>query len=184
MAVSEGSPASRRPRRAWPRTLLLVFLVLALVGVSTALAYSVRSAGAWRDDANLKAADLVSVRKQRDDLSAQLKSTQTTLASTRTQLADTTAKFNAASDRIRSLANEKAQVGDQAALLAEAVALSQRVSTELDTCVTQLQRLQGYLVDFQSYDLEALIAYARGVNDGCDRAKSDNAALAAKLDSL
>lgn len=62
--------------------------------------------------------------------------------------------------------------------------LSQRVTTELDACVTQLQQLQVYLVDFQSYDVDSLISYARGVNEGCNLAKSDNADLAEKLKSL
>lgn len=111
-------PRPRQPRRAWRRTLLIVVMAAALVGTSAALAYSIRSASAWRDDANRTAAELVSTKGKLDDVSGQLKSAQTALASTRAQLADTTTKFNTASDRIRSLADEKAQVGDQAAILA------------------------------------------------------------------
>lgn len=173
-----------RPPRRWVRTLSIAVLAIALVGVSAALVYSSRSAGAWRDTANRTAAELAAATQQRDAVAAQLKSAQASLASTRNELADTTDKYNAATDRIRSLANEKAQVGDEAALLAEAVALSQRVTTELDTCVTQLQQLQAYLVDYQSYDLESLISYARSVNSGCARARSDNAELAQRLEAL
>ena len=56
-----------------------------------------------------------------------------------------------------------------------------RSTTELDTCVDRLQQLQVYLVDFESYDLEQLMSFARETNDGCNDAQADNAALAAAL---
>lgn len=173
-----------KSRRLWPYALAAGTLVVALTGVTAALVYSVHSANAWRDSSNQKAAELASTRKQRDELDARLKSVEGNLAFTQTKLADTTAKFNEASDRIRSLANEKAQVGDAAAELAEAVVLSRRVTLELNSCVTQLQELQVYIVNYESYDWNSLVAYAQGVNDDCSRAKADNATLAARLDSL
>jgi uncharacterized protein involved in exopolysaccharide biosynthesis len=71
--------------------------------------------------------------RQRDDLDSQLQTTKE-------DLADTVRKYNKANDRIRSLANEKAQVGDQAAFLAETVALSNQVTIELDACVNDLKQ--------------------------------------------
>ena len=38
-----------------------------------------------------------------------------------------------------------------------------------------------YLVDYESYDLEQLTSYASEVNDGCNQARSDSAALAAMI---
>lgn len=174
----------RNPRRRWPYAFAAGTLAVALTGVTAGLVYSVHSANAWRDSSNQKAAELASTRKQRDELVARLKTVEGNLAYTQTKLADTTAKFNQASDRIRSLANEKAQVGDAAAELAEAVVLSRRVTLELNSCVTQLQELQVYIVNYESYDWSSLVAYAQGVNDDCSRAKADNATLAARLDSL
>jgi hypothetical protein len=37
------------------------------------------------------------------------------------------------------------------------------------------------LVDFSSYDPDALITYARQVNDGCNKARADSDALSKKL---
>lgn len=177
-------PGTGRRRRAYAWPLAAGALTIALTAATGGLVYSVRSANAWRDASNQKTAELVSTQAQRDDLDGRLKSAEGTLTETQTKLADTTTKFNQASDRIRSLANEKAQVGDAAAQLAEAVVLSRRVTSELNSCVTQLQQFQVYLVDIESYDLNSLITYARGVNDDCSKAKADNVALAAKLDSL
>ena len=168
------------PRR-WPYVALSVILAAALAGVSIALVSTMETGQAWRATAMQRAADLRTMAAQKDDLAAQLKTAQAGLASARSTLADTTARFNAATARIRTLADEKAHVGDQAALLAEAVLLSKQVSSELDTCISDLQQLQGYLVNFQSYDLTWLASYAGEVNRGCDRARSDNAALAQKL---
>lgn len=184
----ERDAAPVRPRRRWPYVVVIVVLVAAVAGAGTALVQSSRAAEGWRAVANQRAADLAVTRGQRDALGSQLSAANSQLSAAKGQLvaarstlAETTAKFNSASARIRALAAEKAQVGDQAALLAESVALSKRVSAELDTCVNNLQQLESYLVDFQNYDTTSLVAFTSQINAGCDQARSDNATLVQQL---
>jgi len=114
--------------------------------------------------------------KQRNVLNGQL-------GEIRTQLGDITAKHNEATERIRSLSNEKAQSGDDAAYLATLVILSQQVTSGMDACITDLQGLQKYLVDVDSYDFTALSNYSRSINSGCNQARADSDALSRKLAS-
>ena len=182
--------------------VVIVFLSLALAVAAGGFAYSTHLAQSWRDTADRTTSVLNSTRQQRDDLSTQLAATQVQLATTRSQLAvsqrdlattekdlaraqkdlgDVTTGYNTATDRIRSLADEKAQIGDAAAFLAETVSLSDTVTQELDSCVSDLQKLQSYLIDFMSYDETQLMQFITDINDGCDKARSDNAVLADRL---
>jgi septal ring factor EnvC (AmiA/AmiB activator) len=161
--------------------VVIVLLSLALLVAAGGFAYSTRSAQSWRDTAGRTANTLKSTQQQREDFRAQLAATQVQLDSTKKDLAGVTTQYNQAADRIRSLADEKAQVGDRAAILAETIALSRTVTQELDTCVNNLQALQGYLVNYQAYDSTSLNRYATDINGSCDSARSDNAALAKQL---
>ena len=175
--TTESVPArSRRGLR-----VVIVLLSLALLVAAGGFVYSARSAQSWRDTAGRTANTLKSTQQQRETVKAQLAATEVQLDSTKKNLAGVTTQFNQATDRIRSLADEKAQVGDRAAFLTETIALSGTVTQELDTCVNDLQALQGYLVNFQAYDSASLIQYATNVNGSCDKARSDNAALAKQL---
>lgn len=178
-------PVTARSRRGL--RVVIVLLSLALFVTAGGLAYISHVAQSWRDTADRTTKVLNSTRQQRDDLGTQLAATQTQLATTRSQLAttqadlattqkdlgDLTTGYNTATDRIRSLADEKAQIGDQAAFLAETVALSDTVTQELDGCVSNLQKqkLQSYLIDFQSYDQVELMQYITDINDGCNKAR-------------
>jgi septal ring factor EnvC (AmiA/AmiB activator) len=161
--------------------VVIVLLSLALLVAAGGFVYSARSAQSWRDTAGRTANTLKSTQQQREAIKTQLAATEVQLDSTKKNLAGVTTKYNQATDRIRSLADEKAQVGDQAAILAETIALSRTVTQELDTCVNNLQALQGYLVNYQAYDSTSLIQYATDINGSCDSARSDNAALAKQL---
>ena len=151
----------------------------AVLGVG--YAFSTKAAQEWRTTANSSASDLQSVSTERDSLKSTVGELQIKSDDLQTKLDDMTTGFNSATDRIRSLADEKAQVGDGAALLAEGLVMSQSVTTQMDTCISDLQKLQTYLVDFRSYDSESLITYARNINDGCNRARQASADLSKKL---
>ena len=167
---------SRRPY------VILSCLLTVLLAVSAVALWETYASGrGWEKTATQRASQLQAMTVQKDQLTAQLTAAQHDLASTKATLAERTAQYNAASARIRSLADEKAQVGDKAAALAEAVVLSKQVSAELDTCVNSLEQLQGYLVNFASYDVTWLATYAGEVNGGCDKARADNAELAQAL---
>lgn len=182
------APRPYRAARRWPFVVTIVVLSLMAAGLGAGFAYSTYSAQEWRSSANKTSDDLAAMTKQRDnfksdaqDLQRRLDAVNSELADTQEKLAGVTTDYNTATDRVRSLADEKAQVSDDAALMATLVTMSQGVTAEMDTCIGDLQKLQTYLVDFSSYDSEALITYARQINDGCNKARADSDALSKKL---
>lgn len=188
LAGGGSAPHPYRSARRWPFVVTTVVLSVIAAGLGGGFAYSTYSAQEWRSSAQKTSDELAAVTKQRDsfksdaeDLQARLDDVNSELADTQQKLAGVTTDYNAATDRVRSLADEKAQVSDDAALMATLVAMSQGVTEEMDTCIGDLQKLQTYLVDFSSYDSEALITYARRINDGCNKARADSDALSKKL---
>ena len=159
----------------------IVLLSLALLVAAGGFVYSARSAQSWRDTAGRTANTLKSTQQQREAVRTQLAATQFQLDSTKTNLAGVTTQYNQATDRIRSLADEKAQVGDQAAYLAETVALSDRVTKELDTCISDLETFSTYLIQYQGQDMSNLLDFAGHLDTDCHLAKSDNAVLGQRL---
>jgi septal ring factor EnvC (AmiA/AmiB activator) len=177
LPAHQSVPAESR-RGLW---IVIGLLSMSLFVAAGGFAYSAHSAQSWRDTSGRTARDLNSTRQQREDFKAQLAATQVQLEATKGDLATVTTNYNQATDRIRSLANEKAQVGDQAAILAETVALSDRVTNELDTCVSDLQTFSSYLIQYQGQDMTNLLGFAGKVDTDCSLAKSDNAVLAQRL---
>ncbi|GAB2707573.1 hypothetical protein ACX801_08010 [Arthrobacter bambusae] len=181
---------ARRPRR-WPYITAIIVLALGVLGLGAGYAYSTNSAEQWRATADRTSRDLASMTAERDGLldknstlTSQLSDTTDKLIDTTSKLNLTTSNLNDANGRIRSLANEKAQLGDNAAILAELVAASQNVSTEMSTCISDLQKMQTYLVDYRSYDQAQLISYVRGVNSECNTARADSDSLTQKIQGL
>lgn len=170
-----GPPRTRRqqPRRSgrWASLVALALLVAALTTVTVLLTRSNDSARAWQQEANTRSSELSAMTSERDRLAKDLKSTKS-------ELADAATRYQDASDRIRSLADEKAQVGDQAAWLSQVTTLSKQITEQLDTCVSNLQKLQGYLTKPQDFEPDSLSEYARQVNEQCDQAKANSGRLA------
>jgi septal ring factor EnvC (AmiA/AmiB activator) len=178
----QAQPSRSKSRRGlWAAIIALSVVALA---AGSGFAYSSNSARTWHDTSTRTATELGTTQRQRDELKTQLASTQSQLDGTKRDLGDLTGKYKEATDRIRALANEKAQVGDKAAYLDETVAISNLVTKELGGCVDNLQTLQGYLVNFQNYDSTQLINYATDINNACNQARSDNAILAKRLAGL
>jgi hypothetical protein len=173
----ESPPArSRRGLRA-----VIIVLTLALVGLGAGLAYSLSSARDWRDIAVSSATELGAAQRQRDEVKAQLASTQSQLEAAKQELSDLTSRSNGATDPVPPLAAGQAQVGDQAASVSETVALSNRVTQDLDICVTEVQSFSSYLIKYQGQDLTNLLDFSRQVDADCTLAKTDNATLAQRL---
>jgi septal ring factor EnvC (AmiA/AmiB activator) len=187
-------PLYRAPRR-WPFIVSIVVLALVAAGLGAGFAYSTYSAQKWQSTANKTSDDLAktsndlaAMTKQRDTFKSDAQGLQNRLddvnielTETQNKLAGVTTDYNTATDRVRSLANEKAQAGDDAAYFATLVSMSQGVTEEMDACISDLQKLQTYLVDFSSYDPDDVITYARQINDGCNKARADSDALSQKL---
>lgn len=177
------SPLSSEPKRPlrWPFIVSIVVLFLAAAGLGAAFAYSSYSAQAWRDSAASSEKSLATMTKQRDQQRVQIEDLKSDVSDLGNQLDNVTAEYNTATGRIRSLSDEKAQTGDEAAYYATLVAMSQNVTEGMDLCIDNLQQLQTYLVNFDSYDSTAVIDYAREINSGCNQAKADSEALSRKL---
>lgn len=173
LASNEAAPEPQRRVRWWPFVLSVVVLCLIAAGLGAGFAYSTNSAQEWRTSANRSSQDLATMTKQRDDLNVQAGDLQT-------KLSDMTTQFNTATDRIRSLSNEKAQVGDQAASLATLVATSQQVTKEMDLCISDQRNFTSYLANHSS-DYTSIMNSARQADTDCNRARADSSALSSKL---
>lgn len=170
------APDFRRPVRIWPFIVLTVVLVLIAGGLAAGFVYSNNSAQEWRTTATKSARDLAAMTKERDDLKTQAGDLQT-------KLGDMTTQYNTATDRIRSLSNEKAQAGDQAALYATFLSMSQQVTREMDTCIKDQQIFSSYLANYRPSDYAAALNSARQADADCNRARADSDALSKKLTS-
>ncbi|MHC6595098.1 hypothetical protein [Arthrobacter sp. C152] len=173
----------RFPRKR-PYVVAIVVLALGVLGLGAAYAYSTNSAEQWRTTADKYSRNLASMTAERDGLAAKNTSLTTQLSDTNGKLASTTSQLNDANARIRSLANEKAQLGDSTAILAEVVADSQNVSTQMSTCIRDLQKLQSYLVNYTAYEQASLISFVQGVNSECNTARADSDSLTRTIQGL
>lgn len=183
--MEEPHPSTRQAApptfRRWPYIVCIVVLFLIAAVLGAGFAYSHYAAQEWRSSANQLTRDLATMTKQRDGLVSETEDLRNSLSDAQNQLASMTTKYNTATDRIRSLSDEKAQVGDEAASLVTLVVMSQKVGQEMDTCISDLQDLQTYLVDHTSYEPASLISYVREVNTNCNQARADSDALTAAL---
>ena len=172
----------RRRFPIWPTVAVLALLGCGALGAG--LMYANSSADQWRVRSHQSEAARAETQLELDGSRIQAEKLQTDLAKTQAALTGVTKDYNEAAARIRSLANEKAQVGDTLAEVQQITALSQQVSTKLDACINNLRTLQGYVVSLDSYNLDEVIAFATEVNRSCNEAQRLNAALSDVIDRL
>lgn len=181
------APAGARPPRRWPLALAWVLvgvLALSLGVLGWGYQQSLDSSRGWKALADSTTVALDRARADLDTTTATLTKTKSALVDTQKALDKTkgnleavAGQYNDASQRIRQLADEKAQVGDEAGLLATAVGQAARLQQQLDTCVTGLRGLQTYLVNAADYDPASLASFVAQVNSGCDEAQTQSAAF-------
>lgn len=176
--------SGRTLRRRSPWWIALtVLLVLALGAVSALAAYLWQTTDEWRAEAERVTAIANDLTTERDTLAAELTQAERDLEATDEQLRDV-------QDRLLSLANERAQTGDElefTRLLAQDVAT---VAAQLEQCVegqTQFQdELLVVLNDIEQYDVDAVAEsaqdFADEVNTFCDAAVQASDALQEQLD--
>lgn len=174
LASHESISEPLRPSGRWFFVLSLVVLCLIAAALGVGFAYATNSAQEWRASANRSSEDLTAMTKQRDDLKVEAGDLQT-------KLSDMTKQFNSATERIRSLSNEKAQVGDQAASLATLVVMSQQVTKEMDLCISDQEHFMSYLANYRASDYTLAMSSARQADADCNRARADSSALSKKL---
>lgn len=175
--LSGSSPG--KPRRRWP-WIVAVLLLLGVSGAATAVAIDQRdTAELWRDRA-------VAVQEQRDDaldrgdaLQAQVDELTETLGASEDDVV-------MLEERIRQLADEKAQAEDEATtvqverdLVAELTADIASATDALDGCVDRLFELQAASVAAfnesvagDEVDVEPLNAQARETTQFCNDART------------
>lgn len=176
--------ASGRIRRRSPWwTVTVVVLVLALGAVSVLAAYLWRTTDEWH-------AEALRVRAEANDLAAERDTLASDLAQAERDLEATDQQLREVQDRLLSLANERAQTGDElefTRLLAQDVAT---VAAQLEQCVdgqTQFQdELLTVLNDIEQYDVAAVAEsaqdFADEVNTFCTAAVEASDALQEELD--
>ena len=164
-------PIPHRDRTRLALVATTCMLVLALVAGSAAYVYTNNSSREWKATAEQHAAELADMSAQRQQVQGLLDASQAALAQTKSALQEVTEQYDDASDRIRDLADEKAQAADTVGVLGSAVERSRNVALQLDRCVAGLQELQDYLLDIDSYEMSVILGVAEEINQGCDRAQ-------------
>ncbi|HEX5968862.1 MAG TPA: hypothetical protein VFY88_10315 [Intrasporangium sp.] len=165
------APVQHRDRTRVALILTTCLLVLALGAGSAAYVYTNNASREWKATAEQHAAELADMTAQRQQVQGQLDASQAALAQTKSALQQVTEQYDDASDRIRDLADEKAQAADTVGVLGSAVERSRNVALQLDRCVAGLQELQGFLLDIDSYERSEVLAAAEEIDQGCDRAQ-------------
>jgi hypothetical protein len=175
-------PARHRDRTRIALIATTCLLALTLVAGSAAYVYTNNSSGEWKATAEQNAAELADMTAQRQQVQGLLDASQAALAQTKSTLQKVTEQYNDASDRIRDLADEKAQAADTVGVLGSAVERSRNVALQLDRCVAGLQELQDYLLDIDSYETSEVLRVAEEINQGCDRAQEASDAFVSWLE--
>lgn len=175
-------PVRHRDRTRIALILTTCLLVLALGAGSAAYLYTNNSSREWKATAEQHLAELADMTAQRQQVQGQLDASQAALAQTKSALQEVTEQYDDASDRIRDLADEKAQAADTVGVLGSAVERSRNVALQLDRCVAGLQELQGFLLDIDSYERSDVLAAAEEIDLGCDRAQEASDAFVAWLE--
>ena len=128
-------PVRHRDRTRIALILTTCLLVLALGAGSAAYLYTNNSSREWKATAEQHLAELADMTAQRQQVQGQLDASQAALAQTKSALQEVTEQYDDASDRIRDLADEKAQAADTVGVLGSAVERSRNVALQLDRCV-------------------------------------------------
>ncbi|MCA5893112.1 hypothetical protein LEP48_07050 [Isoptericola sp. NEAU-Y5] len=175
--VADGAVAGPPPRR---RALPLV-LALLLVASLALGGYLWLTTVRWQGDSAAWESEARGYADQVASLQAELDATGAELVAAREQLATAT-------ERIRGLANEKAQLGDENVASQQYLDYQTRVSeaaaavaTALNQCIDAQSQLIGYLEDRDAYDADDLERFAGDVEGLCQQADDAHSELQKEL---
>lgn len=195
-AEHPATPAADRPvtsaaeRGRGGRVGVVVGLIVAVLAAGVAVQQRQVAAG-WQDRAAV-------VEEQRDDARGRAEAFQRQLDEVADALAASETDVGALEDRVRDLADEKAQAEDVATtttverdtLAAVSAAVAGAVE-DLDTCVVQLFGLINEAVDAfnrqgqgETVDVEPLNRDRVAANEACNAARQDAAEASARADRL
>ncbi len=189
--VWPGADRSVRQRRRWPWIVALALLA-ALAAAAGAVAYEQREVAAeWRERALV-------MEEHRDDARGRTEALQAQLDAIADMLATSETDVTQLEDRIRELADEKAQAEDTATTVAverDVLAqLSSRIAnavSALDACVDRMFELQSASVDAfnrvaagDDVDVVPLNQQAQATTSFCNEARAAAAGAAAAADQI
>jgi hypothetical protein len=97
-------------------------------------------------------------------------------------LANTTSRLEEASAKVKTLTEEKAKMLDKGTFIPAALAMSDQLVQELNTCIGHVQGLRGSLAQ-EGVEPAIVMARAAEVDGSCDQAKADSAAFQSWLGS-
>ena len=166
----------RAPGRRGSRVLAVVLVATIAVGAYlwlTTVRWQ-RNSAEWEEKAHGYAEEVATLRMQLDGANSELEAV-------RDQLSTATA-------RIKDLANEKAQLGDENVVSQQYLdyqtqvsAAAATVASALGQCVSGQEQLVGYLKEADQYEAADLRRYEQQVGSLCADAEQANAALQQEL---
>lgn len=161
----------RRPRWLIGYAVLVTIALLGACGVGAYLWYATDE---WRSEAEHRQALATDLADQRDELAAELDQAQRDLSATEEQLLEL-------QNRLLTLAEERAQTGDELELtrmIAQDVA---GVAADLQSCVQGQDTLIGVLEQPELYDPEAVDQVVEEVRTACNEALQRSEQLQQRL---
>ncbi|MDR0483183.1 MAG: hypothetical protein LBH13_08565 [Cellulomonadaceae bacterium] len=180
------APTTVTTTRAKRRAARIAIVALSVI-TAAALAlgtYFWYAADRWHDDSVAWQAKAHSHASDVSNLQTQLNTAETNLADAKASLEESNAQLTTATDRITSLANEKAQAGDQAATNQQLLDYQKSVSTaasevssSLEACIAGQTQLIDALKDPGRYTDTSVAAFTTQLNTLCQRAKDANTQL-------
>lgn len=172
------APVPARRTRRWPLALTATALVAAL-GLA---GYLLMTTLSYQDRAEW-------LEAQSREIGTELATTRAELEGATAELAEVRTQLETAQARITTLADEKAQVGDDREAQRQLVDYQQRVSeaagtvaSALERCVQGQDTLIGYLGNPTAYDPAQLTAFGAEVDALCESATVANRTLQDELD--
>ncbi len=177
--------------RRWPWIVALVALSAVLVATALVAFNQWQVAGQWQQRAT-------TIEDQRDDAIGRTEALQAQLDEIAAMLSTSESDVVRLEDRIRELADEKAQAEDTATtvqverdVLAQVSSRIANAIDALDQCVTRMFDLQAASVEAfnraaagDPVDVEPLNAQARATTDFCNNARSAAAGAAAAASQI
>jgi Skp family chaperone for outer membrane proteins len=166
-----GRPRARRSRGL---IALAVILGLALVAAAALIAYLWRTTDEWRAESDRLVSVANEIAGERDTLTAELDQAQRDLEASDAQLREV-------QDRLLSLADERAQTGDELAMTQQFAQDVADVANQLESCVRGQEQLIEVLEEVERYDPESVAEGAEEISDACDQALSSSENLRRQL---
>lgn len=178
LSIRRADDATRQPSVVRRNSRLLVgytvLVTVALLGVGGLAAYLWHTTDEWRSEAERREVIATDLADQRDELAGELDQIERDLRATEEQLLEV-------QDRLLTLAEERAQTGDELELTRMVAQDVADVAAELRSCVQGQDALIGVLEQPELYDPEAVNQVVEEVRTACAEALQRSQELQERL---